>query len=258
MKRDQPDFGRRALMAAAASALVTTPRSAHAFGESGAFRARLLAAGKSGVVGPRSSAPARWAAELVRRTSAAGRQATAEPVSADRPALLQEPFAVWTGREDVGALSRAEVQGLERFLRLGGTLVVDDAEPLTGAFRRSAQRELARVLPEAPPVRLDPAHVVYKTFYLLDRPVGRVLGPAFIEAIVRGRAAQVLFLSHDLLGALARTGEGWALPTEPGGVDQRERAVRFAVNIAMYVLCSDYKDDIVHAPFLMQRRGRAR
>jgi hypothetical protein len=57
--------------------------------------------------------------------------------------------------------------------------------------------------------------------------------------------------------ALARRGDGWAHPVEPGGQEQRERALRFAVNIAMYVLCSDYKDDVVHAPFLMQRRGRA-
>ena len=34
---------------------------------------------------------------------------------------------------------------------------------------------------------------------------------------------------------------------------QREHAIRLAVNIAMYVLCSNYKDDQVHAPFLMRR-----
>jgi hypothetical protein len=31
-----------------------------------------------------------------------------------------------------------------------------------------------------------------------------------------------------------------------------------AVNIAMYVLCSDYKDDQVHAPWLMRRRAQRR
>jgi hypothetical protein len=113
-------------------------------------------------------------------------------------------------------------------------------------------------LPEAPPVRLAATHVIYKTFYLLDRPVGRVLGPPHVDAIVRGKSAQVIFLAHDLLGALAREGESWALAVEPNGSEQRERAVRFAVNIAMYVLCSDYKDDVVHAPFLMMRRGRGR
>ena len=39
--------------------------------------------------------------------------------------------------------------------------------------------------------------------------------------------------------------------------EMRQRAIRLAVNIAMYVLCSDYKDDQVHAEELMRRRGRA-
>jgi Domain of unknown function (DUF4159) len=246
---------RRALVCGAA-ALALAPASAWAFGEAGAFRARLLVAGEGRVDDARVQGTARWASELVRRTSAPGRQ-TPERVEADRPALFREPFVVWSGSEDVGALSSSEVNGLERYLRLGGTLVVDDSEPGSGAFGRSARRELARVLPESPPVRLEASHVLYKTFYLLDRPMGRVLGPTTIEAIVRGRNAVVLFLAHDLLGALARRGEGWAFGVEPGGPEQRERAIRFAVNIAMYVLCSDYKDDVVHAPFLLQRRGRS-
>jgi hypothetical protein len=34
--------------------------------------------------------------------------------------------------------------------------------------------------------------------------------------------------------------------------------MRLAVNLAMYVLCLDYKDDQVHAEELMRRRGRVR
>jgi len=248
-------LGRRSL-SLGLGALALAPGQARAFGEAGAFRARLLVAGAGHTDEARVQGAARWASELVRRTSAPGRQAP-ERVEADRPALFREPFVGWSGSEDVGALSASEVRGLERYLRLGGMLVVDDAEPGVGAFGRSARRELARVLPESPPVRLEPSHVLFKTFYLLDRPVGRVLGPTYVEAIVRGRNAVVLLLAHDLLGALARSGEGWAFGVEPGGTAQRERAIRFAVNIAMYALCSDYKDDVVHAPFLLQRRGRS-
>jgi hypothetical protein len=246
----------RRAFATGLTAAALAPRVARAFGESGAFRARLLAAGAGHTDEARAQGAARWASELVRRTSAPGRPSP-EIVEADRPALFREPFAVWSGSTDVGALSLSEAKGLERFLKLGGTLVVDDAEPASGEFGRSARRELARVLPDAPPVRLESSHVLYKTFYLLDRPVGRVLGPATIDAIVRGRNAAVLFLAHDLLGALARRGDTWAYGVDPGGAAQRERAIRFAVNIAMYVLCSDYKDDVVHAPFLLQRRGRS-
>ena len=231
-----------------------TPR-AQAFGDAGAFHPRLLLAGNHQPLGVRGSGAGRWSWELVRRTSAPARLVPAE-VSADQPALQAEPFAVWAGAADPGALSAAEVRGLTRFLRLGGLLVVDDSAPGSGAFGRGARRELARVLPESAPVRLDAGHVVFKTFYIVDRPVGRVLGPPALEAIVRGKSAQVIFLEHDLLGAMARSGEGFAFETEPGGAEQREHAIRLAVNLAMYALCSDYKDDQVHAPFLMRRRAR--
>ena len=80
-----------------------------------------------------------------------------------------------------------------------------------------------------------------------------------MEAIFQGKRVQVLFSKHDLLGALARTtGAGWTLDVESGTLRQRELAVRMAINIALYVLCSDYKDDQVHAKALMRRRGRER
>jgi hypothetical protein len=231
------------------------PAHALAFGDGAAFHPRLLRAGNHPALGVRSSGAGRWSWELVRRTSAPARLVASE-VAADQPALQAEPFVIWAGDVDPGPLSAAEVRGLTRFMRLGGVLVVDDSNPASGAFGRGARRELARVLPESAPVRLDPGHVIYKTFYIVDRPVGRVLGPPELSAIVRGKNAQVIFLQHDLLGALARSGEGFALETEPGGLEQREHAVRLAVNIALYVLCSDYKDDQVHAPFLMRRRAR--
>lgn len=239
-------------------AALTASQSAHAFGDVGAFNPRVIVAGGKHLSGPRSTGPAAWSMELLNRTSAPARLAPRE-VALDRPELCNEPFAIWAGVGDVGALSMAERRGLSKFLRLGGVLVVDDNEPAQGSFGRSVRRELLRVLPESPPVRLDPSHVIYKTFYIVDRPVGRVLGPPTIDAIVRGKNAQVLLLSHDLLGALARSEEGsYSFPTEPSSYEQRQHAMRFAVNIAMYVLCSDYKGDQVHAPFLMRRRAQAR
>lgn len=230
------------------------PGEALAFGEAGAFHPRLLFAGRARPVANRESGAARWSWELVRRTSAPARLVV-KSVAADRPELWAEPFAVWTGDLDPGALSMSELRGLERFFRLGGLLWVDDANPESGAFGRAARREIARVLPESPPVRLDPSHVLFKSYYLLEHPAGRVLGSGKLDAIVRGKNAQVVFADVDLLGALAQGGQGFAYEVVPGGFAQREQAVRLAVNLAMYVLCSDYKDDQVHADWLMRRRS---
>ncbi len=256
-------LGRRRFLAAAAPLLFAP--AARAFGQEGAFHPRVLTTGGLSWSGPRSTAPGRWAWELVRRTSAPARLVPGQ-IAADDPRLLDDPFALWVGDAEVAPLTGPELAGLRSFVDLGGVLVVDDSEPAKGAFGRSARRELARALPESPVVRLlgraggevEKEHVIYKSYYLIDRPFGRVEGPPYVEAIVRGKDAQVLFLQHDLLGALARASEGtWRFDVIPGGTDQREYAVRFAVNLSMYVLCSNYKDDQVHAQALMRRRGRS-
>jgi hypothetical protein len=248
-------LSRRSLFGLVAAAGLSS-REAQAFAEAGAFNPRLLSAGSRQDLKARDSGAARWSWELVRRTSAPARLVVGR-VMADRPELCAEPFAIWAGDADVGALSSSEIRGLSRFFALGGLLVIDDSAPELGVFGRSARRELARVLPETPAVRIDPSHVLYKSFYIIDRPVGRAVGSGSIEAIVRGKSAQAIFLGVDLLGALSRSGEAWAFDVA-GGNAQRDRAIRLAVNIAMYVLCSDYKDDQVHAPWLMRRRAGLR
>lgn len=238
---------------AALAALLMTPRQTRAFGQVGAFQVRLLQTGSKPPEGLRLTGAERWGWELMRRTSAPARLLT-KVVAADEPALFDEPFLMWSGEGAGAPLSAPERRGLAQFIQLGGVLVVDDWDPDGGAFSAYARRELAELLPESSPLPLRSDHVVYKTYYLVDRARGRVEGPKQIEAIVRGGYAQVLFLRHDLLGALARTrAGGWAFAVEPGGFMQREYAVRLAVNIAMYVLCSDYKDDQVHVAWLLRR-----
>ena len=112
------------------------------------------------------------------------------------------------------------------------------------------------MLPSAPlqPVARD--HVVHKSFYLVDRQGGRVLVKPWIEGqSLDGRLA-VVYSQNDLGGAWARTELGdWEYPCTPGGEPQRETAIRIGVNLAMYALCTDYKDDAVHLPFILRRRS---
>lgn len=247
-------------VAAALVLIACMPRLAAAFGDHGAFEPRVLLTG-SEKSAAHPTASGRWSYELVQRTSAPARLRPGEVRATDKE-LLHDPFVVWSHDHAVAPLTGPEVAQLRRFFALGGLLFVDDAgvspsgEP--SAFGKQAREQLARVLPESAPLPLPDSHVLYRTYYLLRRPEGRVLGPKAQDAIVRNGKVQVLFGSQDLSGALSRGASGlWELPVTPGGEAQRERAVRFAVNLAMYVLCSNYKDDQVHAPFLMrERHGR--
>jgi hypothetical protein len=246
--------------ALAATLVLLAPRPARAFGDVGAFDPRVLLTGNQ--TGPaRPTAPTRWSWELVQRTSAPARLRPSV-VRADDPAIVDAPFLYWSGDAELAPLTGSELAGLRRFFSLGGLLLVDDAgageHGEVGAFDRSARREIARALPDTTPVTLGSDHVVFRTFYLLSRAEGRVPGPPTLDAIVRGGQAQVIFSENDLGGALARSASGmWEHAVVPGGEVQRERAIRLAVNVAMYVLCSNYKDDQVHAPFLMRRRALA-
>jgi hypothetical protein len=251
-------IGRRAFLAgSAAAATWLATDSTRAFGDEGAFNPRILLTGRSKWEGLRTSAPARWAQEVVRRTSAPARL-NPTVVRADSVELLAEPFAVWCGDEPPEPLTRSELAGLRRFLGLGGVLFCDDFEA-DGRFLKGCKREVARLLPQGSAIAIGDENVIFRSFYLLREATGRLQKADKLEAIVHGGAVQVIFSPNDLLGALAR-GAGGVSPLEvtPGGDLQREYAMRLAVNVAMYVLCSNYKDDQVHAPFLMRRRTSGR
>lgn len=257
-------IGRRDLWRGVVGSLLTSPflfssSRAEAFGEEGAFHPRILLTGTGKWdAGARRTAPARWSYELARRTSAPTKTVPGT-VRADSSALLAEPFVIWSGDGAISPLSQREIDNLRKFIFTGGTILVDDFRPEQGAFTKEARRELGRVLPDALVTKLPENHVIFHSFYLLSRAYGRIDGPKTLEAITRGGNAQVLFTAHDLLGALARDPTGSsAFEVTPGGDRQREMAIRLAVNIAMYVLCSTYKDDQVHAKDLMQRKAPER
>ncbi|MEO8798689.1 MAG: DUF4159 domain-containing protein [Polyangiaceae bacterium] len=235
------------------------PKEARAFGDYGAFDPRILLTGaQTNAAHP--DAPPRWSWELMQRTSAPARLHPSTVHATDN-AIVDSPFLYWSGEVAVAPLTSVEITQLRRFFALGGIVLADDANPTPdgkpGAFGISARREIARVLPDSAPIAIGPDHVLFRTFYLLRRAEGRIEGTKTLDAIIRGGQAQVIFSSHDIGGALARGPTGlWEMPVTPGGEVQREHAIRLAINVAMYVLCSNYKDDQVHAQFLMRRRSR--
>ncbi len=255
MSSNGSQLTRRLLLAGAGATVLAVPLGARGFGEEGAFNPRIVLTGDATFEGLRTTAPARWSDEVVRRTSAPGRLRPTI-VHADEPELLAEPFAIWGGSKEVSPLTSREINGFRQFFAMGGVLFVDDFEPGDNTFGTSVRREMARVLPEQTPIPIGSENVVFRSFYLLKKASGRAAGPAKLDAIVRAGAVQVIFSAHDLLGALAKdTGGTNSLEVAPGGEPQREQAIRLAVNIALYVLCSNYKDDQVHAEHIMRRRG---
>lgn len=197
----------------------------------------------------------RLAFELQRRTSVEV-QLEARALALDSPRLFEHPFLYWSGEGDFAPLSAAEREGLRRYLTFGGFLFADASDGSDGAgFDAAIRRELARVLPKTPLTALPSSHVIFKSFFLLDSAPGRFLHKPNVEACLINKRAAVVYSQNDVLGALSRDVSGtWEFEPAPGGQRQREVATRLAINLAMYALCLDYKDDAVHLPVIMNRR----
>ncbi len=203
---------------------------------------------------PYPTAPGEFARELERMTSVEAFPAAVE-VSLAGPELFTQPFLCLAGHGEFPALAAAESERLRLWLEAGGTLLVDDSAGAPGGvFDASTRRELARALPGARTERLTADHTVFKSFFLVRTVSGARLASPFLEGIpLQGRTA-VVFSPNNLLGAFARDPLGrWIEPCAPGGERQRRLALHLGVNIVMYALCGDYKQDRIHVPFLRQR-----
>ena len=205
---------------------------------------------------PRPSALRRLQWELAQRTSIET-EADAVPVRLGQPNLHRTPMLYLAGDGALPPFSDSELISLRRHLQYGGFLLVDAADGSEGSgFDAAVRRELARLLPASPLLRVAREHVLYKSFYLLEHQGGRLAVKPWLEAQVLDRRLVVLYSQNDLGGAWARGQLGdWEYSCTPGGEPQRETAFRLGVNIAMYALCTDYKDDAVHLPFILRRRS---
>jgi hypothetical protein len=230
-------------------------RRASAIGPSSAFRFGQLQIGSNW--NPRPTALARIGWEIDKRTSISV-DTEARPQSPDSDSLHETPFLYLAGDREFALPSANAIERLRRFLTFGGFLLIDSAEgAVSGAFDGSV-RQLVKALfppPEAGLGLVPAEHVVYKSFYLLERPLGRLAISGAMEAVSRDDRLVLAYVQNDLGGAWARDDLGnYSFSCEPGGEEQREFAFRFGINLVMYALCLDYKTDQVHVPFIMRRR----
>jgi len=239
---------------AGAAATLALPAPARAFSD--ASRLVLAQVQHGGSWNPRPGALRRLGWELARRTSIEPATESVQ-VRLDRPGLHRWPWLYLAGAGPVPPFGDGERAALRRYLTSGGFLLVDAADGSDGSgFDASIRRELARVLPASPLAAVPREHVLWKSFYLLDHQGGRVLVKPWMEAQALDGRLAVVYSQNDLGGAWARTELGdWEYPCTPGGEAQRETAFRIGVNVAMYALCTDYKDDAVHLPFILRRRS---
>ena len=190
----------------------------------------------------------------------------ADPHSVDleTDALELYPLIYLNIPDSMPPLSDTAIAHLNTYLRSGGALVIDTRAGGTIGTQTDVTR-LETLLEglDAPPLQtVGENHVLTRTFYLLDDFPGRYaqrnlwIEQAGDASAPRGDGVSRLIIGDaDWASAWAVDEQGRDLYSVDGGAQQREMARRFGVNLVMYVLTGNYKDDQVHIPALLERLG---
>ncbi len=173
------------------------------------------------------------------------------------PDLFNYPFLYMAGDSSFESFSSEERRKLRKFLKLGGTLIIDDVSGTENSnFDTQIRKELSDIIPEVPLTPISHDHVVYKSFYIINSPSGRKIVQPYLEGITfrDEDRTSVIYSRNDLGGAWSEDEFGkWEFAVIPGGEVQRERAMRLGINMILYALTGNYKKDQVHTPFIKRR-----
>jgi len=202
--------------------------------------------------------------QLGQRTSVEPEEPHGIDLARDNLALY--PMIYYAVPRDAKALPPAAVAAVNTYLRSGGAFVVDTRDAAPG---RDVSQNLQVILAgiDAPPLQPAPAtHVLTKSYYLIKSFPGRLNGRLWIESGAadrdtrRGDGVSGLFIGgSDWAGAWAIDSKtGKPLLSMDGGPTARELAYRFGINLVMYILTGNYKEDQVHVPDLLDRLGTSR
>jgi hypothetical protein len=195
--------------------------------------------------------------ELMARTSVEAATQRHEVTLTDRD-LFNYPFLYLAGKYEFDPLSAEEIDNLRRFLSYGGFLLIDDALGQQGyGFDKAVRRELQKVFPGNELKRVPAGHAALRSYYLLRRIGGvRIVSPT-LEGITLGNSMPVIYCQNDLGGAWERDQLGkWTNACTPGGEAQRRDAFHLGINLILYAMTENYKDDLIHVPFIRKRLTR--
>ena len=179
--------------------------------------------------------------------------------------LIFFPLIYWPVARDAQPLSPEAAMRVSAYLQSGGLIVFDTQDADIAMLRAGEPHpglvNLLESIDVPPLAQLPGDHVLTRTFYLLQDFPGRFSdSPVWVEANPDGASRDgtsgVIIGANDWASAWARGENGEFLAPVDGGERQREMAIRFGVNIAMYALTGNYKSDQVHVPDILERLGQ--
>lgn len=164
---------------------------AHSDGHGGRGHGEASAGGSGGAPGAAGSGESaglrRLLWEIEKRTSIEVQPEAAPVRIGDATELHRHPLIYWAGDRAFPLPSDDELARLRRHLVMGGMLILDSAEGRAGGgFDQSVRALVGKLFPNQQLSRLPEDHVLYRSFYLLRVPAGRVIAQPYLEAVLIG------------------------------------------------------------------------
>jgi hypothetical protein len=238
-------------------ASLVVPRLARAFGPTSQVDIAEIDLGAGTI-----SRPDAWERLLLEVSSTTSIETNPKPVKVDPASeeLFKHPFSVLEGS---GAFDLPDERGLEqlsRYLDYGGFLLIDETSGSESSeFDKSVRRLCEVLFPTRPLAPLPSDHSIYRAFFMIERPMGRLARFPYLEGITAGGRdgegghTPLVYSRNDISGALDRGADGRHRNTcQPGGETQRREAVKLGINLVEYCLTSDYKKDQAHVKKLIE------
>ncbi len=212
------------------------------------------------------------AAELTRRTSIVPGGIFGVDPKFDELSFF--PVIYWPISERTQLPDSNAIDRLNGYLRNGGMILIDTSDSGIGGVIRGSGgtdrlRALARILdiPELYPLPND--HVLTRSFYFLDEFPGRYDGAIWVEntsakaetfdnlsTASNDGVTPVIVGGNDWAAAWANSADGtrqFSTGLGRDGVNRRESAIRFGVNLIMHALTGNYKSDQLQLEELQRR-----
>lgn len=197
---------------------------------------------------------------LIRRSSAEPDGVIAVNPESDELAFF--PLLYWAVAPGKAPYSGKAMQNIQNYLDHGGTILFDtrDGGKGQGALETESSRTLRRItetlsIPPIVPVPKD--HALKRSFYLLEQFPGRTRsGEVWVEQhSVSGRddVSSVIIGGNDWAGCWNDAGSRHTGSLVFGRTREEELCMRFGVNLVMYALTGNYKNDQVHVPHILRR-----
>lgn len=170
--------------------------------------------------------------------------------------LWKYALVVGSSTKPWGPFNSNEKDLIREYLERGGLLLFDDPLAMVDTqFATSVRTQVQGIFPGRNLSMAPKESVLFRTYYLLDEVSGRKLASPQLEGLEIDRRWVVVFSSNDLLGANLKSANGdYALSVSPYGIQQRTLARRLFLNLLMYSVTLDYKDDAIHLPHILKRR----